>query len=116
MILKSNPSEVGERPANRVGERGDAAPGAAADVILDDSDDQGRRKALRRAFVLHENSFTFTPYGNRFDLLTSYCSTFVEAQTATVISAYLAAGDVGEYATAEGVVAKVFTSKAATRF
>jgi hypothetical protein len=26
-------------------------------VILDDSDDQGRRKALRRAFVLHENSF-----------------------------------------------------------
>jgi hypothetical protein len=28
-------------------------------VILDDSDDQGRRKALRRAFVLHENSFTF---------------------------------------------------------
>jgi len=42
-----------------VGERGDAAPGAAADVILDDSDDQGRRKALRRAFVLHENSFTF---------------------------------------------------------
>jgi hypothetical protein len=26
-------------------------------------DDQGRRKALRRAFVLHENSFTFTPYG-----------------------------------------------------
>ena len=57
---KSNPSEVGERPANRVGERGDAAPGAAADVILDDSDDQGRRKALRRAFVLHEDSFTFT--------------------------------------------------------
>jgi hypothetical protein len=32
-------------------------------------DDQGRRKALRRAFVLHENSFTFTPYGNRFDRL-----------------------------------------------
>jgi hypothetical protein len=30
-------------------------------VILDDSDDQGRRKVLRRAFVLHENSFTFTP-------------------------------------------------------
>ena len=69
LTLKSNPSEVGERPANRVGERGDAAPGAAADVILDDSDDQGRRKALRRAFVLHENSFTFTPYGNRFDQL-----------------------------------------------
>ena len=52
-----------------MGERGDAAPGAAADVILDDSDDQGRRKALRRAFVLHENSFTLTPYGNRFDQL-----------------------------------------------
>jgi hypothetical protein len=69
LTLKSNPSEVGERPANRVGERGDAAPGAAVDVILDDSDDQGRRKALRRAFVLHENSFTFTPYGNRFDQL-----------------------------------------------
>jgi hypothetical protein len=67
LTLKSNPSEVGERPANRVGERGDAAPGAAADVILDDSDDQRRRKALRRAFVLHENSFTFTPYGNCFD-------------------------------------------------
>ena len=32
-------------------------------------DDQGRRKALRRAFVLLENSFTFTPYGNRFDRL-----------------------------------------------
>ena len=69
LTLKSNPSEVGERPANRVGERGDAAPGAAVDVILDDSDDQGRRKALRRAFVLHENSFTLTPYGNRFDQL-----------------------------------------------
>ena len=36
LILKSNPSEVGERPANRVGERGDAAPGAAADMMLDD--------------------------------------------------------------------------------
>ena len=35
-------------------------------------------------------------------VLTSCCSTFVEAQTATVISANLAAGDVGEYATVEG--------------
>ena len=44
-------------------------------------------------------------------VLTSCCSTFVEAQTATVIPANLPAGHVGEYATLEGVVAKVFTSK-----
>jgi hypothetical protein len=49
-------------------------------------------------------------------VLTSCCSTFVEAQTATVISANLAAGDVGEYATVEGVVAKVFTSKSGNTF
>ena len=96
-----------------MGERDDAAPGAAADVILDDSDDQGRRKALRRAFVLDENPFTFTPYGNH---LTSCCSTFVEAQTATTIPANHAAGHVGEYATVEGVVAKVFTSKSGNTF
>jgi hypothetical protein len=44
-------------------------------------------------------------------VLTSCCSTFVEAQTATVIPANLPAGHVGEYATVEGVVAKVFASK-----
>src|SRR5260221_12079325 len=44
-------------------------------------------------------------------VLTSCYSTFVMAQTATVILANLAAGDVGEYATVEGVVAKAFTSK-----
>ncbi len=44
-------------------------------------------------------------------VLNSCCSTFVNAQTATVIPANLAAGHVGEYATVEGVVAKVFTSK-----
>ena len=49
-------------------------------------------------------------------VLTSCCSTFVEAQTATVISANLAAGDVGEYATVEGVVAKVFTPKSGNTF
>jgi hypothetical protein len=37
-------------------------------------------------------------------VLTSCCSTFVEAQTATVISANLVAGDVGEYATVEGSI------------
>ena len=49
-------------------------------------------------------------------VLTSCCSTFVEAQTATVIPANLAAGHVGEYATVEGVVAKVFTSKSGNTF
>ena len=49
-------------------------------------------------------------------VLTSCCSTFVEAQTATVIPANLAAGHVGEYATVEGVVAKVFTSKSGNAF
>jgi hypothetical protein len=38
------------------------------------------------------------------------------AQTATVISANLAASHVGEYATVEGVVAKVFTSKSGNTF
>jgi hypothetical protein len=49
-------------------------------------------------------------------VLTRYCSTFVEAQTATVIPANLAAGDVGEYATVEGVVRRSSLPKAATRF
>ena len=49
-------------------------------------------------------------------VLTSCCSTFVEAQTATVIPANLAAGHVGEYATVEGVVAKVFTPKSGNTF
>jgi len=44
-------------------------------------------------------------------VLTGCCSTFVEAQTATAIPANLAASHIGEYATVEGVVAKVFTSK-----
>ena len=48
-------------------------------------------------------------------VLTGCCSTFVEAQTATAIPANLAASHIGEYATVEGVVAKVFTSKAETR-
>jgi DNA/RNA endonuclease YhcR with UshA esterase domain len=49
-------------------------------------------------------------------VLTSCCSTFVEAQTTTVIPANLAAGHVGEIATVEGVVAKVFTSKSGNTF
>jgi hypothetical protein len=49
-------------------------------------------------------------------VLTSCCSTFVEAQTATVIPANLAAGHVGKYATVERVVAKVFTSKSGNTF
>jgi hypothetical protein len=39
-----------------------------------------------------------------------------KAQTATVIPANLAASHVGEYATVEGVVAKVFTSKSGNTF
>jgi hypothetical protein len=38
------------------------------------------------------------------------------AQTATVIPANEAAAHVGEYATVEGVVAKVFTSKVCNTF
>jgi hypothetical protein len=49
-------------------------------------------------------------------VLTGCCSTFVEAQTATVIPANEAAAHVGEYATVEGVVAKVFTSKSGNTF
>ena len=49
-------------------------------------------------------------------VLTSCCSTFVEAQTATVIPANLAAGHVRKYATVERVVAKVFTSKSGNTF
>jgi DNA/RNA endonuclease YhcR with UshA esterase domain len=49
-------------------------------------------------------------------VLTGCCSTFVEAQTATVIPANLAASHIGEYATVEGVVAKVFTSKSGNTF
>jgi hypothetical protein len=49
-------------------------------------------------------------------VLTSCCSTFVEAQTATVIPANEAAAQVNEYATVEGVVAKVFTSKSGNTF
>jgi hypothetical protein len=40
----------------------------------------------------------------------------VPAQTTTVIPANEAAAHVGEYATVEGVVAKVFTSKAGNTF
>jgi hypothetical protein len=47
---------------------------------------------------------------------TGCCSTFVEAQTATVIPANEAAAHIGEYATVEGVVAKVFTSKTGNTF
>jgi hypothetical protein len=49
-------------------------------------------------------------------VLTSCCSTFVEAQTATVIPANEAAAHVNEYATVEGIVAKVFTSKSGNTF
>ena len=41
---------------------------------------------------------------------------FAVAQTATVIPANEAAAHVGEYATVEGVVAKVFTSKSGNTF
>jgi hypothetical protein len=40
----------------------------------------------------------------------------LQGQTATVIPANLAAAHVGEYATVEGVVAKVFTSKGGNTF
>jgi len=40
----------------------------------------------------------------------------VQAQTTTIISANEAAAHVGEYATVEGVVAKVFTSKSGNTF
>jgi DNA/RNA endonuclease YhcR with UshA esterase domain len=49
-------------------------------------------------------------------VLTSCCSTFVEAQTATVIPANEAAAHVNQGATVEGVVAKVFTSKSGNPF
>jgi hypothetical protein len=49
-------------------------------------------------------------------VLTSCCSTFVEAQTATVIPANQAAAHVNEYATVEGIVAKVLTSKSGNTF
>ena len=113
MTLKSNPSEVDERPANRVGELGDAAPGAAADVILDDSDDQGWRKAFRRRSFFIKIPLRLLLMAT---VLTSCCLTFVGAQTATVIPANLAAGHVNQYATVEGVVAKVFTSKSENTF
>jgi len=40
----------------------------------------------------------------------------LQGQTATVIPANLAAAHVGEYATVEGVVAKLFTSKGGNTF
>ena len=40
----------------------------------------------------------------------------IGAQTTTVIPANLAAGHIGQYATVEGVVAKVFTSKTGNTF
>jgi hypothetical protein len=40
----------------------------------------------------------------------------VRAQTTTIIPANEAAAHVGEYATVEGVVAKLFTSKAGNTF
>ena len=49
-------------------------------------------------------------------VLTGCCSTFVEAQTATVIPANEAAAHVNEWATVEGVVARVFTSKSGNTF
>src|SRR6266478_1933408 len=49
-------------------------------------------------------------------VLTSCCSTFVEAQTTTVIPANEAAAHIGEYASVKGVVAKVFTSKSGNTF
>ena len=49
-------------------------------------------------------------------VLTSCCSTSVEAQTTTVIPANEAAAHIGEYASVKGVVAKVFTSKSGNTF
>jgi DNA/RNA endonuclease YhcR with UshA esterase domain len=49
-------------------------------------------------------------------VLTGCCSTFVEAQTATVIPANEAVAHVNEWATVEGVVARVFTSKSGNTF
>jgi DNA/RNA endonuclease YhcR with UshA esterase domain len=40
----------------------------------------------------------------------------IRAQTANIVPANLAASHVGEYATVEGVVAKMFTSKAGNTF
>jgi hypothetical protein len=48
-------------------------------------------------------------------VLTSCCSTFVEAQTATVIPANLAAGHVGEYATVGEWLQRSSLLKAETR-
>jgi DNA/RNA endonuclease YhcR with UshA esterase domain len=42
--------------------------------------------------------------------------TAIHAQTSTIIPASKAAAHVGEYATVEGVVAKVFTSKSGNTF
>jgi DNA/RNA endonuclease YhcR with UshA esterase domain len=53
-------------------------------------------------FIAHLIIFTFLPS--------------VRAQTTTVIPANEAAAHVGEYATVEGVVAKLFTSKADNTF
>jgi DNA/RNA endonuclease YhcR with UshA esterase domain len=51
-------------------------------------------------------------------LIISYAILFdvARAQTATIIPADLAASHIGEYATVEGVVAKVFTSKSGNTF
>jgi hypothetical protein len=76
-------------------------------------DDQGRRKALRRAFVLHVIPLRLLLMAT---VLTGCCSTFIEAQTATVIPANEAAAHVNEWATVEGAVAKVFTSKSGNMF
>jgi hypothetical protein len=88
-----------------VGERGDAAPGAAADVILDDSDDQGRRKAFPKRSFFMKIPLRLLLMAT---VLTSCCSTFVEAQTATVIPANLAAGHVSELDKRPPILRKVF--------
>jgi DNA/RNA endonuclease YhcR with UshA esterase domain len=55
----------------------------------------------------------------RLVLLAAICgwgSVHIGAQTATIIPANLAAAHIGQYATVEGVVAKVFTSKTGNTF
>jgi DNA/RNA endonuclease YhcR with UshA esterase domain len=55
----------------------------------------------------------------RLVLLPAICgwgSVPIGAQTTTAIPANLAAGHIGQYATVEGVVAKVFTSKSGNTF
>jgi hypothetical protein len=49
-------------------------------------------------------------------LICGSCPVPIRAQTTTVIPANLAAAHIGQYATVEGVVAKVFTSRSGNTF